>query len=203
MQTDAPIIGPTTEEPAAHSQSAASDIRERERSAWSFGTKVRRVLWMLLGGILFRWSFHNWYAWRRLVLRMFGATVGPRVRVRPSARIEMPWNVEFGEAAIVGDHAILYALGHITLGPFCVISQYAHLCAGTHDHTRRSFPLVTMPIAIGREVWVAADAFVGPGVTVGDRSIVGARASVFSDVPPDMIVSGNPARVISQRMIVD
>ena len=165
--------------------------------------KVRRVLWMLASGPLFRCSFHNWYAWRRLVLRVFGARVGPRVRVRPTARIEMPWNVELGEAAIVGDYAILYSLGKITIGSFSVISQYAHLCAGTHDHTRRPFPLVCHPITIGREAWVAADAFVGPGVTVGDRSIVGARASVFKDVPPDVIVGGNPARVLKTREIVD
>src|SRR5215213_7553995 len=66
-------------------------LRARETSPWSFGMKVRRVLWMLGGSVLFRCSFHNWYAWRRVVLRCFGATIGPGVRVRPTVRIEMPW----------------------------------------------------------------------------------------------------------------
>ena len=187
---------------SAASTSAAA-LRARETSPWSLGMKVRRVLWMVVGGVLFRCSFHNWYAWRRFVLRCFGATVGPGVRVRPSVRVEMPWNVELGERAIVGDYAILYSLGKITVGPLSVISQYAHLCAGTHDHTKRSFPLLCPPVTVGREAWVAADAFVGPGVTVGDRSIVGARSSVFSDVPPDVIVGGNPAKVLKPRVIVE
>ena len=201
MATHASTIPSDKQPPDAGGAAAA--LRDRETSPWSFGMKVRRVLWMLGGAVLFRWSFHNWYAWRRLVLRCFGAAVGPGVRVRPTAHIEMPWNLELGERAIVGDHAILYSLGKITVGPLSVISQYAHLCAGTHDHTRRSFPLICSPVSIGREAWVAADAFVGPGVTVGDRSIVGARASVFGDVPPDVIVGGNPAKVLKPRTLAD
>jgi putative colanic acid biosynthesis acetyltransferase WcaF len=181
----------------------AQTLREREISSWSLGMKIRRVVWMLGGAMLFRWSFHNWYAWRRMILRAFGARVGPRVRVRPTVHIEMPWNLDLGEGAIVGDHAILYSLGMITLCPFSMVSQYAHLCAGTHDHTKRSLPLLRPPITIGRDAWVAADAFVGPGVTVGERSVVGARASVFKDVPPDVIVGGNPAKVLKARELRD
>src|SRR5690349_20854760 len=110
--------------------SQKASLRARETSPWSPGMKVRRVIWMLGGTVLFRCSFHNWYAWRRLILRIFGARVGPRVRVRPTVHIEMPWNLDLGEGAIVGDHAILYSLGKITLGPFTMVSQYAHLCAG-------------------------------------------------------------------------
>ena len=181
----------------------ASALRAREESPWSFGMKVRRVLWMFAQLLLFRASFHNWYAWRRFVLRSFGATIGPRVRVRPTAQIELPWNLDLGEGVIIGDHAILYALGKIKVGPFTVISQYSHLCAGTHDHTRRSFPLICHPITIGREAWVAADSFVGPNVTIGDRSVIGARSSVFSDIPPDVIAAGTPARVLKPRVLVD
>jgi putative colanic acid biosynthesis acetyltransferase WcaF len=199
---DSGTASPTTTS-AAPTAPAAPGLRAREQSPWSLGMKLRRVAWMLARGPLFRCSFHNWYAWRRVVLRAFGATVGPRARVRPTTRIEMPWNLELGEAAIVGDYAILYSLGRITIGPFSVVSQYAHLCAGTHDHTKRSFPLICLPITIGRDAWVAADAFVAPGVTVGDRSVVGARACVFKDVPPDVIVAGNPAAVIKPRVLTD
>jgi putative colanic acid biosynthesis acetyltransferase WcaF len=198
MPTDAPAsLTPDT------TTTAAASLRAREQSPWSFGMKVRRVLWMFAQGSLFRCSFHNWYGWRRFVLRAFGATIGPRVRVRPTVRIEMPWNLDLGEAVIVGDYAILYSLAKITVGPFSVISQYSHLCAGTHDHTKRSFPLVCEPITIGREAWIAADVFVGPGVTVGDRSVVGARSSVFADVPPDVIAAGTPAKVLKPRLLTD
>ena len=85
------------------------------------------------------------------------------------------------------------------VGRFVTISQYAHLCAGTHDtHTRR-MELLRPPIVIGDVVWVAADAFVGPGVTIGDRTILGARASAFHDLPAGVVAVGNPARGIKKR----
>jgi putative colanic acid biosynthesis acetyltransferase WcaF len=171
----------------------------RTRSPWPLRARVRRAAWMLARATAFRCSFHNWYAWRAFVLRCFGARVGRGVRVRPTVHVEMPWNLTIGDGAIVGDHAILYSLGEITLGRDCVVSQYAHLCAGTHDHTKRSFPLVCRPIRIGDEAWVAADAFVGPGVSVGDRAVVAARATVVKDVAADQIVGGNPARFIKAR----
>jgi putative colanic acid biosynthesis acetyltransferase WcaF len=100
----------------------------------------------------------------------------------------------------VGDEAILYAIGQIRIGARSFVSQYAHLCAATHDHTTDTYPLLRAPIAVGEDCWVAADAFVGPGVVVGDRSVVGARATVIKDVPPDVIVAGNPARVVKPRV---
>jgi len=168
-------------------------------SPWTLGENVGRALWMLARPLLFRASFHNWYAWRRLVLRAFGAKVGAHVRVRPSAKIEIPWNVELGDGAVIGDEAILYSLGRITIGRNVVVSQYAHLCAGTHDHTDPTFPLLKPPITIGDGTWLAADTFVGPGVTVGAGTVVGARSSVFKDLPSGVIAAGNPARVLRTR----
>jgi putative colanic acid biosynthesis acetyltransferase WcaF len=168
-------------------------------SEWTFGQKVARTLWMFASATLFRWSFHNWYGWRRWLLRRFGATIGQRVRVRPTVRIEIPWNLTIADDAIVGDFAILYSLGPITIGRRTVISQYTHLCAGTHDYTKRFFPLVKLPITIGQDCWLAADAFVGPGITIGDRAVVGARSTVVKDVPADVIAVGMPARPIGPR----
>ncbi|MDB5356506.1 MAG: Colanic acid biosynthesis acetyltransferase WcaF [Phycisphaerales bacterium] len=184
---------------AASASADDGDLLARSVSPWSLHEKIGRVLWMLANSLLFRPSFHNWYAWRRWLLRCFGAKIGDNVRVRPTCRVEIPWNLEIGDNAAVGDHAILYSLGSIRIGRFAVVSQYAHLCAGTHDYTDPSFPLIRPPITIGDEAWIAADAFVGPGVTVGRRAVVGARATVVRDVPPDHIVVGNPARCIKRR----
>jgi putative colanic acid biosynthesis acetyltransferase WcaF len=134
-----------------------------------------------------------------MLLRMFGAKVGIGVRIRPTVRIEIPWNLDIGDYAAVGDHAILYSVGKITLGRMSSVSQYAHLCAGTHDYTAPSFPLVREPITVGDEVWIATDAFVGPGVTIGRRVIVAARATVVKDVADGEIVAGNPARFVKHR----
>lgn len=172
-------------------------------SPWPFKIQVLRVLWSFVQGTVFRWSFHNWYGWRRGLLRCFGARVGDAVSVRPTVRIEMPWNLHLAEGAVVGDFVVLYCLATISIGRRSTISQYSHLCAGTHDYTRRSFPLVTQPITVGDEVWIATDAFIGPGVKVGDRSVVGARATVLKDVPPDVVVGGNPAKVLKTRQLLD
>jgi putative colanic acid biosynthesis acetyltransferase WcaF len=164
---------------------------------------IKRALWMIVRASLFRMSFHNWYGWRRLLLEMFGAKLGKRVRVRPTASVEIPWNLDIGDDVVIGDYAIIYSLGKITIGRASTISQYAHICAGTHDYTTRRFPLLKPPIVIGEEVWIAADAFVGPGVTVGDRAVVGARATVVNDVPPDQVVAGPAAKILKRRILED
>lgn len=133
------------------------------------------------------------------MLRCFGATIGQGAHVYPSVRISMPWNITIGDCAAVGDRAVLYALGSITLGKSCTVSQYAHLCAGSHDYCRVDMPLTKPPISIEDEVWICADAFIGPGVSIGARAIVGARSVVVKDIAPDSIVGGNPAKVISMR----
>ncbi|HMB95092.1 MAG TPA: WcaF family extracellular polysaccharide biosynthesis acetyltransferase, partial [Tepidisphaeraceae bacterium] len=177
----------------------AGGLQGRSTSPWTLGLNIRRLVWMLVRTLLFRPSFHNWYAWRRFLLRRLGATIGHDVRIRPTARIEMPWNLHIGDHTIIGDHAIIYSLGTISIGRLSVISQYAHVCAGTHDYMLRTFPLLTPPIRIGDEVWIAADAFVGPGVTIGDRTVLGARASAFTDLPADVVAVGTPAKPIKVR----
>jgi putative colanic acid biosynthesis acetyltransferase WcaF len=148
---------------------------------------------------LFRPSFHNWYGFRAWLLRLFGARLGNNVRVRRTAKIEIPWNLDIGDDVSIGDSAILYSLGPIKIGARSFLSQYAHLCAGSHDSQHVNYPLLRPPITIGTDCWIAADAFVGPGVTIGDRTVVGARASVFSDLPSDVIAVGNPAKPIKPR----
>ena len=130
------------------------------------------------------------------MLRMFGAEIGDSVHVYPNVRITMPWNLKIDCEAAIGDRAILYALGHIRIGARATVSQGVHVCAGSHDISRPDRPLVQSSITIEKDTWVAADAFVGPGITVGAGAVVGARSVVVSDIPPNVVAAGNPARVI-------
>ena len=123
------------------------------------------------------------------------------MHVYPSATIYFPWNLEAGEESAIGEQAFIYNLGRVTLGPRVTISHRAHLCAGTHDHGKPDFPLLRLPIVIGPEAWICTDAFVGPGVTIGEGAIVGARAVAVKDVTPWSIVVGNPARENKKREI--
>lgn len=186
------------------SRSSDDDVlRSRRTSPWSRRDRARRWLWSLIEGTLFRFSPQPCYRWRAWLLRRFGAHAPSTVRIRPTATIEVPWNLRLGEHAIIGDRVILYCLAEIRIGARSVVSQYAHLCAGTHDHSRRSFPLVTRPIAVGDDAWLAADVFVGPGVTIGDRTVVGARSNVFDDLPADKICVGSPALPVRDRILHD
>lgn len=150
---------------------------------------------------LFRFSPRLLWGWRRWLLRRFGAKIGPGAHICPSVRITIPWNLDIGPQSAVGDRAILYALGPITIGARVTISQGAHLCAGTHDWRRPDMALLKPPIVIGDDAWICADAFVGPGVTVGAGAVLGARGVATKDVAPWTIVAGNPAAGIGQRAV--
>ncbi len=172
----------------------------RKTSPWTTGQKIKRQLWSLVQATIFRNSPQPFYGWRSMLLRIFGADIARNVRIRSTVRIEIPWNLTIGTQTAIGDFAILYCLGKITLGSYVTISQYAHLCAGTHDTSDREMKLLRPPIALGDDVWIATDAFVGPGVTIGARTVVGARSSVFKDLPADMIAIGSPAKPVKPRV---
>ena len=174
------------------------DVRSnRAARKWTRRENAGRVLWALAHP-LFAWSPRPLWAWRRALLRLFKAQIGIDVHVYPSVRITMPWNISIEDGSAVGDRAILYALGPITLGRATTVSQNCHLCAGSHDYNRADRPLTKPPITIGDGAWICADAFVGPNVSVGDGAIVGARAVVVKNVPARTVVAGNPAREIKQ-----
>ena len=158
-----------------------------------------RVLWGLATPLFRLTPRPVFWPWRNALLRCFGATIGNRVRISPSAKITMPWNLTIGDDATIGGWARIYAVGPITIGARATISQYSHLCAGGHDPTSPTMELIRPPIVIGEDAWVAADAFIGPDVTVGRGAVVASRAVVFSDVADGVIVSGNPARARLRR----
>jgi putative colanic acid biosynthesis acetyltransferase WcaF len=177
------------------------DIEQNRRiRKYSSGEMIRRVFWTLVQP-LFRFSPRLCFGWRRFLLRCFGAKIGRKVHVYPSATIYFPWNFEAGNESAIGEHAFVYNLGRVTIGARATISHRAHLCAGTHDHMKVDFPLLRLPIIIGPDVWICADAFVGPGVTIGEGAVVGARAVAMKDVRPWRIVIGNPARESRKREI--
>ncbi|MDZ4289007.1 MAG: WcaF family extracellular polysaccharide biosynthesis acetyltransferase [Prosthecobacter sp.] len=159
-----------------------------------------RVLWCC-GSLLFRLSPRPCFGFRRWLLRCFGASVGSEVHIYPSARIYFPWNLRIGDWSSIGEWALIYNLGQVTIGERATLSQNVHVCAGTHDYTDPALPLIKPPINIGDSAWVCADAFVGPGVSIAQGAVVGARSVVVKDVPAWTVVAGNPARMIKQRTL--
>lgn len=173
----------------------------RSQRNYTLREKLLRVAWAAARPA-FAWSPRLCWGWRNFLLRLFGARIGRGVQIDPAARIFAPWQLAVGDWTAIGWGVALYNLGPMTIGSRVTISQGAHLCGGTHDHTDPTMPLRRMPIAVEDEAWVCADVFIGPGVTVGRRAVVGARAVAIRNVPAAMIVAGNPAAVVKPRVIL-
>ena len=160
--------------------------------------KVRRLIWGVVQATLYKWSPVPFHGWRRLLLRLFGAHIGSGAHPYASAQIWAPWNLKMGPRSCLGPRSICYSVAQVTLAEDAIVSQGAHLCTATHDHRDPLFTLFVGDIEIGTSSWVSADAFIGPGVKVGDRAVIGARAVVVRDVLPETVVVGNPARIVSR-----
>ncbi len=165
--------------------------------------KIVRLLWTIVQATLFRFSPRRADQWRAWLLRRFGAKVGRVELLRSTVRIEVPWNLDIGDDVQIGDRVYLYSLGPIRIGPRTIISQFSHLCAGTHDFERLDFPLVRIPIAIGADCWIATECYVAPGITIGDGTVVGARANVVRDLPAWKVCVGSPAKPVKDRHLHD
>lgn len=171
-------------------------------SSFSVENKIRRVIWNISYWILFRpFNLSQFNEWRAFILRCFGARTGRGVIVYASARIWAPWNLEIGDFSVIGPKVDCYNQGKIRIGKNTNISQKSYLCASSHDFTLSNFPLILCPINIHDQIWVAADAFIGPNVNIEEGAVIGARASVFKDVKSWTVVGGNPAVFLKNRII--
>lgn len=163
-------------------------------------SRAKVQLWWLVQSVLFSISPQFMYGWRVFLLRLFGAKIGSNVIIRPSVKVTYPWKLEIGENAWVGDYVELYTLGEIKIGNNAVVSQKSYLCTGSHDYQSEAFDIYQKPIVIEDEAWVAADVFIGPGVTVGAGAVIAARSSVYKDMPAGMVCMGSPAVPIKPRL---
>jgi putative colanic acid biosynthesis acetyltransferase WcaF len=173
--------------------------KHRHAPSFSLANKLSRVAWGLSWLLLARWTPPPLHRWRCLLLRLWGAEVGRDVRVYGSVRIWHPAKLAIGPGSVLGPRVRCYNQGRITIGAAVVVSQDASLCASTHDVTDPRFPLLLRPIRIGDHAWIAAEAFVGPGVQIGTGAVLGARGVAMRDLAAWTVFSGNPAQPIKLR----
>ena len=171
----------------------------KHASPWTKADRVKMQLWGVAWALLCAWTPKPLYRWRNVVLRLFGAKLHGTPFVHQKARIQIPWNLELFDRASIGDRAVMYSLGPISVGKDAVVAQESYVCTGTHDFTQAHEPLVTAPILIAEGAFIGARAFIMPGITVGERAVVGAMSLVVKDVAPGTIVGGNPAKEIGRR----
>lgn len=166
--------------------------------------KLLRLLWNITWWSLFkptpRWCCNGW---RRFLLRLFGAKIGTGSIIYPSCFVWAPWNLVMGDYSVLADHVDCYTMAKITIGSKVAVSQRSFLCTGSHDISSLRRPLITKPINIENHAWICAEAFIAPGVTIGEGAVVAARSVVTKNVPNWQVVAGNPAFKIKMRSITD
>ncbi|HEY9154929.1 MAG TPA: DapH/DapD/GlmU-related protein [Opitutaceae bacterium] len=168
-------------------------------SPWSISDRIRMLLWSAAWTVLCRWTPKPLNPWRLLILKAFGAKLSGTPFVHSRARIQIPWTLVMHHRACLGDRANAYSLAEIVIEEGATIAQEAYLCTGTHDFSVSEIPLQTAPVRVGAHAFVGARAFVLPGVAIGAGAIIGACAVVTKSVQENVIVAGNPAKVIGTR----
>ena len=158
----------------------------------------KEVLWILASAFFFRTSLPWPSIVRVKLLRAFGARVGIHVVLRAKLNVNFPWRLTLGDHVWIGEEVMILSLAPVTLESHVCISQRAFLCTGSHDFRAANFDLITQPITIRERSWIAAQAFIGPGVEIGPGSMVTAGSVVTSSVPPGVMVRGNPAEIVKE-----
>ncbi|MBE8991515.1 hormogonium polysaccharide biosynthesis acetyltransferase HpsU [Nostoc sp. LEGE 12450] len=180
------------------------DLRKYDQSWFDRGRPSWYVLlWWLVQAIAFPLTPQPLNILRCALLRLFGASIGKGVLIRPTARFTYPWKVTIGNYSWIGDNVVLYSLDQIHIGEHCVVSQKSYLCTGTHDFQDPAFGLKTASITINNGAWVAADCFVGPGVQIGANAVIGARSTVLTNMPSGQVCWGSPCRPKTSRIKLD
>lgn len=176
-----------------------ASITGRGGASFSLVNRLKRTLFCLTWTVLARWTPPPLHRWRCAVLRAFGAQIGKRVKIYGDTRIWLPERLYISDDVIVGRYVNLYNQGAISIGARAVVSQGAHICASTHAVNDRNFQLLLRPVRIEEDAWIAAEAFVGPGVTVGEGAVLSARGVTFHSLEPWTIYRGNPAVALKKR----
>ena len=169
------------------------------RPAFSTGNRVRRFIWNVCWTILYRLSPRPFFAWRAILLRLFGANMGPNCHFYPSSRVWAPWNLRCADQVTVGDHAEIYNPAPLRLGSHAILSQGAYLCGATHDFNDPAFPLLAGAMEVGAYAWICARACVAPGVNIGYGAVLGLASVATHDLEPWGVYAGSPAVKVKER----
>lgn len=180
--------------------SPSSDSSKEGEATFPITHRIFRLVWSVTWFFLCRWTPPAFWPWRRLVLRAFGARLD-RCDVRGGAKIWYPPNLEMKRNSIIADGVNCYNVALVRIGEYAVVSQDSHLCTASHKISDPDFPLIVSPILIEEHAWVAAEAFVGPGVVIGAYAVLGARGAAFESLESKAVYRGNPAQKIKNRSI--
>jgi putative colanic acid biosynthesis acetyltransferase WcaF len=169
------------------------------RPAFSLRQRLKRLAWGICWTLFYRTSPRPFHAWRAILLRGFGAQLGPDCHFYPSSRVWAPWNLVCADNVTAGDNAEIYNPAPMYFGSHAIVSQGAYLCGATHDCDDPAFPLLACSNLIGAYAWICARAIVSPGINVGEGAVLGLASVATRDLEPWTIYGGVPANKIRER----
>ena len=169
------------------------------RPAFSLQSRLARLLWNVTALLLFRFSPRPFFAWRAMLLRLFGAKLGPGCKIYPAARIWAPWRLTCDSNVAFADDAEIYNPAPMVFGSHAIVSQGAYLCGATHDLDDPAFPLLAYAMTFGPYSWVCARAVVGPGVDLAEGAVLGLASVATRSLDAWTVYAGSPAVAIRER----
>ncbi|NND93438.1 MAG: colanic acid biosynthesis acetyltransferase WcaF [Flavobacteriales bacterium] len=181
---------------------AKTDLSLFNNSDYRPGSLPKRVLWYLVSVTIFMNRFFPFMGPKRLFLRIFGASIGKGLVIKPCVNIKYPWHLEIGDHVWIGEKVWIDNLDIVSIGSHCCISQGALILSGNHDYTKPAFDLKTAPIVIEEGAWIGARGMVTSGVTVGSHAVLSVMSVANKDLDSYMIYQGNPAKVVRDRNIL-
>jgi len=162
---------------------------------------IKQFLWYLTDVFFFKSRILPVSSVLVFILRLFGATIGREVRIKPGIHIKYPWKLVIGDYSWLAD-CYIENLDFVNIGEHCCISQRATLITGNHNYAKTSFDLITTPINIEEGAWIGAGAQVGPGVKVLSHAVLTMGSVATKDLEAYGVYQGNPAIKIKAREIL-
>lgn len=165
------------------------------------GSKVKIVCWNLINILFFLNPFSFYSPLKVWLLRVFGASIGQGVVIKPQVTIKYPWLLSIQDHVWIGEKVWIDNLAQVDIHANVCISQGAMLLTGNHNYKSVSFDLVIGSIMLEEGVWIGAQAVVCPGVSCGIHSILTVGSVASKNLEPYSIYQGNPAIKIRNRII--
>lgn len=165
------------------------------------GNAVTRVLWHYFNALFLKTGLLPVNAFKRFLLRLFGAQVGKGVVIKPGVSIKYPWHLKIGDNTWLGERVWIDNLVLVSIGNNVCISQGAILQTGSHNYKKASFDLLTGSITLEDGVWIGCGAIVNQNVTAASHALLTSGSVATKNLEPFFIYQGNPAVKVRPRII--